>query len=167
MVSWSHYGDCCSSVVSYSFDNVQRHTRKAAVYRSSSRHHVQVARIAVGRSSRTKEGKPSSKGAWPSLLSDRGSGFLFVIYNEFFGTLCRTSQSQEAIVRVPKTLLGKGGERLILKTMLNQAGPQKVSPHHLRSTSQEEVDLESLCLSRRSCVPVVMKHHVSVALLKL
>lgn len=77
-------GDCCSSVVSYSFDNVQRHTRKAALYRSSSQHHVQVACIAVGRSSRTKEGKPSSKGAWPSVLSDRGSSFMFVIYNELF-----------------------------------------------------------------------------------
>lgn len=88
---YGHYGELVTQVVtvavcvvSYSFDNVQRHTHKAAVCRRSSRHHVQVACIAVGRSSRTKEGKPSSKGAWPSIVSDRGSGFMFVIYNELF-----------------------------------------------------------------------------------
>lgn len=86
-----HYGELVTQVVtvvvcvvSYSFDNVQRHTHKAAVCRRSSRHHVQVVYIAVGRSSRTKEGQPSSKRAWPSSLCDRGRGFMLVIYKELF-----------------------------------------------------------------------------------
>lgn len=86
-----HYGELVTQVVtvavcvvSYSFDNAQRHTRNVAVCRRSSRHHVQVACIAVGRSTITKEGRPSSKGAWPSILCDRGRGFKLVIYNELF-----------------------------------------------------------------------------------
>lgn len=85
-----HYGELVKQVVTVAVvwcptpSIMCRDTHVRRQYRSSSQHHVQVACIAVGRSSRTKEGKPSSKGAWPSVLSDRGSSFMFVIYNELF-----------------------------------------------------------------------------------
>lgn len=62
-----HYGELVTQVVTVA-DNEQRHTRNVAVCRRSSRHHVQVACIAVGRSTMTKEGRPSSKRAWPAFF---------------------------------------------------------------------------------------------------